>query len=64
MADGGYYLEPEQKYNILVVDGKHMIQLLDEDGMSYEIIELPLDPLHKKGVNNAKQSKLANTSAD
>lgn len=54
---GGLYIEPDTKYNVIIVDGIPSIQLLDEDGMPYETVPIPISKEQKEAIRKAKAGK-------
>lgn len=51
---GGMYLEPDTKYNVVIVDGIPSIQFLDEDGMPYETVPIPISKEEKEAMKKFK----------
>lgn len=57
--DKDYHLERDSDYNIVFREGHMFLQLVDEDGIPYELIPIPEHPDKKKAIDNAKRKKQA-----
>lgn len=54
---GGLYIERDTKYNVVIVDGIPSIQFLDENGMPYETVPIPISKEEKEAIRKSKAGK-------